>query len=145
MSYSPGPAFSFPFRRILPIVCQGLSSAIDTLAAQAYGSPYKRQVGLVVQRGVLIVSVVALPLLSLYFNAEQMLLGMRQDPEVRFYPLICDHFCVAELNLNTLFLGFPLFNFGQTSRLVGRFLKMASPYLPLVLGYSIMQRYLNVR
>lgn len=66
----------------LPTVCQGLASAIDTLASQAYGTPNKRQVGLVVQRGVLIVSLATLPMISLYLNSERMLIAMKQNPEV---------------------------------------------------------------
>ncbi|XP_036767528.1 multidrug and toxin extrusion protein 2 isoform X7 [Manis pentadactyla] len=66
----------------------GLSSACDTLMSQAravlqsFGSPNKKHVGVLLQRGTLVLLLCCLPCWALFLNTEQILLLFRQDPTV---------------------------------------------------------------
>ncbi|XP_069471277.1 multidrug and toxin extrusion protein 1-like [Ambystoma mexicanum] len=60
----------------------GLASACDTLISQTYGGKNLKQVGIILQRGVLILLLFCFPCWALLINTEQILLLFRQDPEV---------------------------------------------------------------
>ncbi|XP_062816737.1 multidrug and toxin extrusion protein 2 isoform X2 [Anolis carolinensis] len=60
----------------------GLSSACDTLISQTYGGKNMKRVGIILQRGVLILLLVCFPCWAVFLNTEQILLLIRQDPEV---------------------------------------------------------------
>ncbi|KAM7067442.1 multidrug and toxin extrusion protein 1 isoform 1-T1 [Molossus nigricans] len=60
----------------------GLSSACDTLMSQTYGSPNKKHVGVILQRGTLILMLCCFPCWALFLNTQQILLLFRQDPHV---------------------------------------------------------------
>ncbi|KAJ7422174.1 Multidrug and toxin extrusion protein 2 [Willisornis vidua] len=60
----------------------GLASACDTLMTQTYGSKNLKQVGTILQRGILILLLFCFPCWALFINTEQILLLIRQDPEV---------------------------------------------------------------
>ncbi|XP_009070826.1 PREDICTED: multidrug and toxin extrusion protein 2-like, partial [Acanthisitta chloris] len=60
----------------------GLASACDTLMTQTYGSKNVKQVGTILQRGILILLLCCFPCWALFVNTEQILLLIRQDPEV---------------------------------------------------------------
>ncbi|XP_027598920.1 multidrug and toxin extrusion protein 2-like [Pipra filicauda] len=60
----------------------GLASACDTLMTQTYGSKNLKQVGTILQRGTLILLLCCFPCWALFVNTEQILLLIRQDPEV---------------------------------------------------------------
>ncbi|XP_036767525.1 multidrug and toxin extrusion protein 2 isoform X2 [Manis pentadactyla] len=60
----------------------GLSSACDTLMSQSFGSPNKKHVGVLLQRGTLVLLLCCLPCWALFLNTEQILLLFRQDPTV---------------------------------------------------------------
>ncbi|XP_038615058.1 multidrug and toxin extrusion protein 2 isoform X2 [Tachyglossus aculeatus] len=60
----------------------GLSSACDTLLSQTYGSSNKKLVGVVLQRGILILLLCCFPCWALFINTESILLLLRQDPQV---------------------------------------------------------------
>ncbi|XP_010294574.1 PREDICTED: multidrug and toxin extrusion protein 2-like, partial [Phaethon lepturus] len=64
----------------------GLASACDTLMSQlltqTYGSKNLKQVGIILQRGILILLLCCFPCWALFINTERILLLIRQDPEV---------------------------------------------------------------
>ncbi|XP_070629249.1 multidrug and toxin extrusion protein 2 isoform X1 [Bos indicus] len=60
----------------------GLSSACDTLMSQSFGSPNKKHVGIILQRGVLVLLLCCLPCWALFLNTQLILLLCRQDPAV---------------------------------------------------------------
>ncbi|XP_044795101.2 multidrug and toxin extrusion protein 2 isoform X3 [Bubalus bubalis] len=60
----------------------GLSSACDTLMSQSFGSPNKKHVGVILQRGMLVLLLCCLPCWALFLNTQLILLLCRQDPAV---------------------------------------------------------------
>ncbi|XP_057571440.1 multidrug and toxin extrusion protein 2 isoform X3 [Hippopotamus amphibius kiboko] len=60
----------------------GLSSACDTLMSQSFGSPNKKHMGVVLQRGTLVLLLCCLPCWALFLNTQHLLLLCRQDPAV---------------------------------------------------------------
>ncbi|XP_042353453.1 multidrug and toxin extrusion protein 1-like [Plectropomus leopardus] len=60
----------------------GLASACDTLISQTYGSGNLKRVGVILQRGVLILLLACFPCWAILINTEPMLLAVRQSPEV---------------------------------------------------------------
>ncbi|RLV97092.1 hypothetical protein DV515_00012104 [Chloebia gouldiae] len=60
----------------------GLASACDTLMTQTYGSKNLKQVGTILQRGILILLLFCFPCWALFINTERILLLIQQDPEV---------------------------------------------------------------
>ncbi|XP_055097995.1 multidrug and toxin extrusion protein 2 isoform X3 [Symphalangus syndactylus] len=60
----------------------GLSSACDTLMSQSFGSPNKKHVGVILQRGALVLLLCCLPCWALFLNTQHILLLFRQDPDV---------------------------------------------------------------
>ncbi|KAM4822998.1 multidrug and toxin extrusion protein 1-like [Urocitellus parryii] len=63
-------------------VGHGLSSACDTLISQTYGSQNLKHVGVILQRGMLILLLCCFPCWALFLNTEHILLLFRQDPDV---------------------------------------------------------------
>ncbi|XP_064425115.1 multidrug and toxin extrusion protein 2-like [Latimeria chalumnae] len=60
----------------------GLSLACDTLISQTYGSKNLKRVGTILQRGILILFLFCFPCWALFINTEQLLLAVKQEPEV---------------------------------------------------------------
>ncbi|NXC19937.1 S47A1 protein, partial [Corythaeola cristata] len=60
----------------------GLASACDTLMSQTYGSKNLLRVGVILQRATLILLLCCFPCCAILINIEQLLLLIRQDPEV---------------------------------------------------------------
>ncbi|XP_054427135.1 multidrug and toxin extrusion protein 1 isoform X2 [Pteronotus mesoamericanus] len=60
----------------------GLSSACDTLMSQTYGSPNKKHVGVILQRGALVLLLCCFPCWALFLNTQHILRLLGQDPDV---------------------------------------------------------------
>ncbi|ORX81186.1 MATE efflux family protein [Basidiobolus meristosporus CBS 931.73] len=61
----------------------GISTALDTLGSQAYtGSNDPHALGVYLQRAIGIMSIIFVPISFLWWNAEYLLLWLRQDPEL---------------------------------------------------------------
>jgi MATE family multidrug resistance protein len=60
-------------------VVMGLSAACDTLYAQTYGSTNRKKLGVLVQRGVLILLLCLMPCFALHVNIERILVAMGQN------------------------------------------------------------------
>ncbi|XP_038183499.1 multidrug and toxin extrusion protein 2 [Arvicola amphibius] len=71
----------------------GLASACDTLMSQSFGGRNLRRVGVILQRGILILLLCCFPCWAIFLNTEHLLLLLRQDPEVsrlaQVYVMIC--------------------------------------------------------
>ncbi|KAF8079286.1 multidrug/Oligosaccharidyl-lipid/Polysaccharide flippase [Lyophyllum atratum] len=88
-------------------VLQGLASALDTLLPSAYTSSQPHLVGLWAQRTSVIMFIALLPIYLIWFNAEQILLSLKQDSEVAH---------LASLYLRWFSLGLPAIAFNAVSR-----------------------------
>lgn len=60
----------------------GLSLTCDTLISQTYGSGNLKRVGVILQRGILILLLACFPCWAVLINTEPLLLAVRQNPEV---------------------------------------------------------------
>ncbi|KAM4603932.1 multidrug and toxin extrusion protein 1-like [Polymixia lowei] len=60
----------------------GLASTCDTLISQTYGSGNLKRVGVILQRGVLILILACFPCWAVLINTEPILLAVRQSPEI---------------------------------------------------------------
>jgi multidrug resistance protein, MATE family len=79
-------------------IIQGFISALDTMLPAAWTSRSPELVGLWSQRMGVVLAVALVPMLTVWWNAEVILLGLRQDPEVAR---------LAGLYLRWLSLGLP--------------------------------------
>ncbi|XP_053310830.1 multidrug and toxin extrusion protein 2-like [Spea bombifrons] len=60
----------------------GLASACDTLISQTYGSKNMKRVGIIIQRGILILLLFCFPCWAIFINTENIFLLLRQNPEI---------------------------------------------------------------
>ncbi|MEQ2234578.1 hypothetical protein ILYODFUR_033031 [Ilyodon furcidens] len=60
----------------------GLSLTCDTVISQTYGSGNLKRVGVILQRGVLILLLACFPCWAVLINTEPLLLAVKQSPEV---------------------------------------------------------------
>ncbi|NP_001028714.1 multidrug and toxin extrusion protein 2 [Mus musculus] len=71
----------------------GLASACDTLMSQSFGGKNLKRVGVILQRGILILLLCCFPCWAIFLNTERLLLLLRQDPDVarlaQVYVMIC--------------------------------------------------------
>uniref|UniRef100_A0AAR2M1I5 Multidrug and toxin extrusion protein n=1 Tax=Pygocentrus nattereri TaxID=42514 RepID=A0AAR2M1I5_PYGNA len=63
----------------------GLALACDTLVSQTFGSKNLLRVGVILQRGILILLLFCLPCWALLINSQPLLLLLGQDPEVAMF------------------------------------------------------------
>jgi MATE family multidrug resistance protein len=63
-------------------VGSGIASALDTLCSQAFGAGDKMLVGVLLQRGLIVMAMLCMPVVLLWCNAEELLLRAHQDPTV---------------------------------------------------------------
>ncbi|KAH6900841.1 mate-domain-containing protein [Coprinopsis sp. MPI-PUGE-AT-0042] len=88
-------------------IIQGFCSALDTMLPSAWTSPHPQFVGLWAQRMTVVMAVLLVPVLLTWLNAENILLFLKQDPEVA-------HFAAIYLRWATL--GLPAYTFNCISR-----------------------------
>ncbi|KAL0575224.1 ethionine resistance protein [Marasmius crinis-equi] len=88
-------------------IIQGFTSALDTVLPSAWTSSQPHLVGLWAQRMGVVIAVAIIPMLSIWFNAEPILLALKQDPEVAH---------LAGLYLRWMSLGLPAYGFNLISR-----------------------------
>lgn len=61
---------------------EGLASALETLCGQAYGAEQYEQLGLMLQRGGVIMTIFCIPIALLWLKAEDILLLWHQEPAI---------------------------------------------------------------
>ncbi|KAF8630233.1 hypothetical protein AX15_003035 [Amanita polypyramis BW_CC] len=88
-------------------VIQGLASALDTLLPSAWTSSEPRLVGLWAQRMTVVVAIALAPMYLVWFNAEKLLIFLKQDPAVAH---------LAAVYLRWISLGLPAYAFNCISR-----------------------------
>ncbi|XP_067865975.1 multidrug and toxin extrusion protein 1-like [Heterodontus francisci] len=60
----------------------GLSTACDTLISQTFGSKNLERIGVILQRGILILMITCFPCWAIFINIEHILLAIKQSPAV---------------------------------------------------------------
>ncbi|KAH9974781.1 multidrug/Oligosaccharidyl-lipid/Polysaccharide flippase [Lactifluus volemus] len=85
----------------------GLASTLDTVLPSSWTSSQPRAVGLWSQRMAVVMTGFLIPILFLWFNAESMLISLRQDPDVAH---------LAALYLKYASIGLPAYSFNCISR-----------------------------
>ncbi|KAF9064598.1 mate-domain-containing protein [Rhodocollybia butyracea] len=88
-------------------IIMGFASALDTVLPSAWTSERPELVGLWTQRMMLIVGLTLLPIITLWMNAEAILLKLKQEPEVAR---------LAALYLRCMCFGVPAFAFNVVGR-----------------------------
>ncbi|CAO3586101.1 unnamed protein product [Absidia cylindrospora] len=82
-------------------IAQGMTTALDTLCSQAWtGAKDKTLVGLHLQRALVILGIMFLPIAGVWWNGERILLALNQEPE------LAEH---AGLFLRYLMIGAPAY------------------------------------
>eukprot|EP00731_Ephydatia_muelleri_P014796 Em0008g516a len=77
-------------------VIYGLSTAVDTHCSQAFGNKNYKRVGVVFQRGLIIIGILILPIFALWLNMQSILTLLQQDPAVvKLTALYLRIFCLA--------------------------------------------------
>ncbi|KAI3616804.1 multidrug oligosaccharidyl-lipid polysaccharide flippase [Moniliophthora roreri] len=88
-------------------IIQGFTSALDTVLPSAWTSSKPHLVGLWAQRMAVVIAFSLVPMLFIWFNAEVILLSLRQEPEVAH---------LAAVYLRWMSLGLPAYAFNLISR-----------------------------
>nr|XP_043619653.1 protein DETOXIFICATION 16-like [Erigeron canadensis] len=104
----------------------GLSTALETLCDQSFGAAQYHLLGIHMQRAMIVLSSVSVPLAVMWFYAEKMLVFLRQDPEIS-----------AEAGLYRRYLIPCLFADALLQCLV-RFLQSQKNVIPMMLTTGIM-------
>ena len=60
----------------------GLATAMDTLCSQAYGANNKKMLGVILQRGILILGLISLPIFGIWLMSEPILLAIGQEKDI---------------------------------------------------------------
>ena len=63
-------------------VVQGLNGALETLVSQSYGAHKYEACGIYLNRGKLVATIVMIPIIVIYCNAERILVGLHQNREI---------------------------------------------------------------
>lgn len=93
-----GSALGIMFTSVTGIsIGVGLSAALDTLCSQAFGAECKKRVGVIFQRGILILSITMFPIWAIWLNTERILVAVGQDPAVSAKAAIYCHVYMFKL------------------------------------------------
>ncbi|RXH78807.1 hypothetical protein DVH24_002325 [Malus domestica] len=76
-----GEATSFASVTGLSLII-GMGSALDTFCGQSYGAKQYHMLGIHLQRAMLVLGLVCIPLATVWFNAGHILKFLGQDPEI---------------------------------------------------------------
>ncbi|ESK88255.1 multidrug oligosaccharidyl-lipid polysaccharide flippase [Moniliophthora roreri MCA 2997] len=90
-------------------IIQGFTSALDTVLPSAWTSSQPHLVGLWAQRMTVVIGFILVPMLFIWFNAEAILLSLKQEPEIAH---------LASVYLRWMSLGLPAYAFNLISRFV---------------------------
>eukprot|EP00731_Ephydatia_muelleri_P014795 Em0008g515a len=84
VKYNDAAALAISIINITGIIgeCNGLGTAVDTHCSQAFGSKNYKKVGVVFQRGLLVIGLCMFPILALWLNMQSILTLLQQDPAV---------------------------------------------------------------
>ncbi|KAJ7311005.1 mate-domain-containing protein [Mycena albidolilacea] len=88
-------------------IIQGLSSALDTVLPSAWTSSQPTMVGIWTHRMVVVMGICLVPMFVVWFEAEPLLLWLRQDPEIAR---------LAAIYLRWVSIGLPAYAFNCISR-----------------------------
>lgn len=94
----------------------GLGAAIDTLAAQAWGAGNKMEVGIFLQRGILILFFTMIPVYAIWLNLGLILTFLHQPPSV--VALTVQYMETFSVSLPALFLFYLLQKYLQVQNVV---------------------------
>lgn len=103
----------------------GMASALDTLCGQSYGAKQYHMLGIYMQRAMLILMVVSIPVAVIWFSTGSILKLVGQDPDI-----------AEEAGLYARFMLPSLFAYGLLQCLV-RFLQTQNIVLPMMLSSGI--------
>uniref|UniRef100_G3TYX6 Multidrug and toxin extrusion protein n=1 Tax=Loxodonta africana TaxID=9785 RepID=G3TYX6_LOXAF len=81
----------------------GLASACDTLMTQSFGGKTLKHVGVVLQRGLIVLMLCCFPCWAIFINTEHILLLLKQDPEVSRSASSLILLCIPALPATLLF------------------------------------------
>ncbi|GJR65318.1 multi antimicrobial extrusion protein [Tanacetum coccineum] len=60
----------------------GMGSALDTFCGQSFGAKQYHLLGIHMQRAMIVMSLVSIPLAFIWYNAGNLLVFLGQDPEI---------------------------------------------------------------
>ncbi|OVA14233.1 Multi antimicrobial extrusion protein [Macleaya cordata] len=104
---------------------RGMASALDTLCGQSYGAKQYHMLGIHMQRAMLVILLVSVPLAFIWANTGPILLAVGQDPEIS-----------AEAGIYARFMIPSIFAFGLLQCYV-RFLQTQSIVFPMMISSGI--------
>ncbi|KAM6593603.1 hypothetical protein CsatA_001306 [Cannabis sativa] len=100
----------------------GMASALDTLSGQSYGAKQYHMMGILMQRAILVLVVVSIPLAVIWANTEPILVTLGQDPAI-----------AAEAGKYAKFMIPSIFAYGLLQCLV-RFLQTQNIVFPMMVS-----------
>ncbi|XP_074316582.1 protein DETOXIFICATION 16-like [Silene latifolia] len=94
----------------------GMASALDTFCGQSYGAKRYHMLGIHLQRAIIILSLVSIPLAVIWANTKSLLIAFRQDPEIATAAGNYAQFLIPSLFAYAILQ--PLLRFLQTQNIV---------------------------
>ncbi|XP_050218411.1 protein DETOXIFICATION 16-like isoform X2 [Mercurialis annua] len=119
-TFSEGSTYLFVLR-----TQKGMASGLDTFCGQAYGAKQYHMLGILLQRAMIVLLLVSIPLAVIWANAGEILLFFGQDPEI-----------AAEAGHYALFMIPSIFAFAIQECLL-RFLQTQNNVIPMMICSGI--------